>query len=51
MTNRTAVPYTTLGQLIVDTEDEVRDNAYELDAGEIVYFNAFVGDWVPLVGR
>lgn len=26
-----------------------RDNSYELDAGEVVYFDRFLNEWVPVL--
>lgn len=42
--------FTTLGKLILETEEEIRANEFELDAGEVVYFDRFLNDWVPVLG-
>lgn len=43
--------FTTLGRMIVEHEIQLEDSAFELEAGEVVYFDPFNNEWVTLGGR
>lgn len=41
--------YSKLDRMIAESEIDPLNNSYELDAGEVVYFDRFLNEWVPVL--
>lgn len=43
--------FTTLGRMIQEHELQLQDEVFELDAGDVIWFDAFKNEWVSMGGK